>query len=186
MATEHSGIDEKLADWIVAQHLFFVATAPLAADGLVNCSPKGLHTFAILGPRTVAYLDLTGSGVETISHVQENGRIVIMFCALEGAPKVVRLHGQGTVLRAGDADFEALRSRWPDYPGVRAIIRVDVTRVSDSCGFAVPRFTFVEDRDSLIRWAEQKGPDGLVEYRQQKNAKSLNGLPGLVVEKIQA
>jgi hypothetical protein len=184
MANEYAEIDEKLAGWIAAQHLFFVATAPLAADGLVNCSPKGLQTFAILGPRTVAYLDLTGSGVETISHLQENGRIVIMFCALEGAPKIVRLHGRGAVLRTGDAEFETLRSRWPNYPGARAIIRVDVTRVSDSCGYAVPRFTFAEDRDTPIRWTEQKGPDALAEYQQQKNAQSLDGLPGLTLQKV--
>jgi hypothetical protein len=169
----------KLAEWIGQQRVFFVATAPLAADGLLNCSPKGLDTFRVLGPRQVAYLDLTGSGVETIAHLRENGRIVFTFCAFEGPPKVVRLHGTGEVVAPGTPDFEQLRSLFPDHPGARAVVRAVLTRISDSCGYAVPRYDFAGERDTLVRWAESKGPDGLTRYRCEKNARSLGDLPGL-------
>lgn len=172
-------IDDKLAAWIGEQHLFFVATAPLAEDGRVNCSPKGLDSFAILDPNTVAYLDLTGSGVETIAHLKENGRITLMFCALNGAPKILRLQGTGTVLEPSHPDFAALRTRFPDYPGTRAIIRVDVTRIADSCGFGVPQYEYVGERDTLIRYAENLGEEGMIDYQRTHNRESLDGLPGV-------
>ena len=178
MANQLPEIDAKLTDWITRQRLFFVATAPLAADGLVNCSPKGLDTFRILGPHEVAYLDLTGSGVETIAHLEENGRVVLMFCAFEGPPKIIRLHGHGTVHRPDAPTFDDLHVHFPDLPGTRSIIHVAVTRISDSCGFAVPKYDFVEDRDTLVRWAERKGDEGLTAYRTEKNTRSLDGLPG--------
>jgi hypothetical protein len=168
-----------LARWMTAQHIFFVATAPLAADGHVNCSPKGMDTLRILGPRAVAYLDVTGSGAETIAHLQENGRIVLMFCALDGAPRILRIHGTGRVLVAGGAEYTALLPTFPDYPGMRAIIHVDVSRVSTSCGYAVPRYDFQEERDTLVRWTEKKGPEGIARYREEKNARSIDGLRGL-------
>jgi hypothetical protein len=146
---------------------------------LLNCSPKGLDTFRILGPREVAYLDLTGSGIETVAHVGENGRIVFLFCAFEGSPKTVRLHGIGEVLTRGAPHYESLRAQFPDHPGARAIVRARLTRISDSCGYAVPRYDYAGDRDGLIRWAEAQGADGLVQYRQKKNARSLDDLPGL-------
>jgi hypothetical protein len=172
-------IAPELADWIGQQRVFFVATAPLAADGLINCSPKGMDTFRILGPREVAYLDLTGSGIETIAHLRENGRIVFTFCAFEGPPKIVRLHGMGEVITSGAPDYERLRALFPDYPGARAVVRAKLTRIGDSCGYAVPRYDYSGERDALIKWAESKGTDGLMGYRREKNARSLDGLPGL-------
>src|SRR5688572_21268976 len=122
MGKSYAGITPELSAWIERQHMFFVATAPLAGDGLINCSPKGMDTFRILGPRDVAYLDLTGSGVETIAHARENGRIVFMFCAFDGAPKIVRLHGTARVAEVGTAEHEELRPHFGDYPGIRAIV----------------------------------------------------------------
>lgn len=179
MGKSYDEISPELREWIAAQKLFFVASAPLAAAGHVNCSPKGGDTFRVLGPNEVAYADLTGSGIETVAHLRENGRIVVMFCAFEGAPKIVRLHGRGEVIEPGDADFEALKTHFPELAGLRAIIRIGVARVSDSCGYAVPFFDYVKPRDTLDRWAEAKGPAGLADYRAQKNRASIEGLPGL-------
>lgn len=181
MGKVHEQIDEKLAEWIRKQRMFFVATAPRNDEGLINCSPKGLDTFRILDAQTVAYLDLTGSGVETIAHLKENGRIVVMFCAFEGPPNIVRLHGTGEVLEPTHPDFATLLPLFPEIPGTRALIRVQVARVSDSCGYAVPRYSFKEDRDALIKYAEHKGPDGMDTYRARNNRQSLDGLPGLAI-----
>lgn len=179
MGNVHECLSPELQDWIAAQRLFFVATAPRSDDGWINCSPRGMDTFRVLGPDSVAWLDLTGSGVETIAHLRENGRIVIMFCAFEGAPRILRLHGQGEALVAGSSEFGQLRPLFPGLPGARAIIRVRLRRISDSCGYGVPKMVFEADRETLVRWAENKGPDGLEEYRRSKNARSLDGLPGL-------
>jgi hypothetical protein len=186
MGKVYEAIDEKLAAWIQQQHIFFVATAPRSDEGLVNCSPKGLDTFRILDPQTVAYLDLTGSGVETIAHLKENGRIVIMFCAFTGAPDIVRLHGKGSVLEPDHPDFAELIGRFPTLPGVRSIIRVAVQRVSDSCGYGVPRYSYQDERDALIKYAENKGPAGMAAYRAQKNKRSLDGLPGVSMIEVPA
>jgi hypothetical protein len=175
----YDGISESLRNWIEQQRIFFVATAPLAADGAVNCSPKGLDSLRVLSSNEVAYIDLTGSGVETIAHVIENGRIVLMFCAFAGPPKIVRLHGLGTVMRPDTPEFERLRPLFPDHLGTRAIVHVRVTRVSDSCGYSVPLSDFRAERDTLTRWAAAKGVDGLADYRAEKNAASIDGLPGL-------
>jgi hypothetical protein len=172
-------ITPELANWIRQQRIFFVATAPLSASGLVNCSPKGMDSFRILGPREVAYLDLTGSGVESVAHVQENGRIVLMFCAFTGPPNIVRLHGNGEVLVPVMPEFLKLQANFPEYPGARAIVRIRLTRIGDSCGYAVPRFGYIAERATLLQWAESKGPDGLAKYRRQKNAHSIDGLVGL-------
>jgi hypothetical protein len=179
MGNVYDAIDERLAEWIRAQRVFFVATAPRADDGLLNCSPRGLESLAVLGPREVAWLDLTGSGVETIAHLRENGRIVLMFCAFEGPPRIVRLHGRGTVVEPGDAEFAALRARFGEHEGVRAVIRVECRRISDSCGYGVPRMAYQGERDQLGEWARRKGPEGLRAYRAEKNARSLEGLPGV-------
>ena len=179
MGNVHQEIGPALAEWISAQRMFFVATAPLAADGLLNCSPKGMDSFRILGAREVAYVDLTGSGVETIAHVRENGRIVFMFCGFHGAPQIVRLHGSGQVALPGDVTYELLKPQFPDYPGERAIISATINRISDSCGYAVPRYDFVEQRDTLVRWSEKKGVEGLREYRHDKNTRSIAGLAGI-------
>jgi hypothetical protein len=179
MAKTYDEITPDIERWLSAQQMFFVATAPLGRDGLVNCSPKGMDSFRVLGPREVAYLDLTGSGIETTAHLQENGRIVFMFCAFAGPPRIMRLHGTGDVAPAGSETFAALKARFPEYPGARAIIRATVTRISDSCGYAVPRFDFIEPRDALLRWAEKRGDEGLLSYRRENNRYSLDGLPGL-------
>ncbi len=179
MSRVYEAIDERLAAFLRRQRVFFVATAPLAGDGLVNLSPKGLDTFEVLGPRRVAYLDLTGSGVETIAHLGENGRIVIMFCAFDGPPRIVRLHGRGTVVVPDDPPFADLAGRFTPRPGIRSVIHVEVTRIADSCGYAVPLMSFAGERTRLDEWAENRGPEGLAEYRATKNATSLDGLPGL-------
>lgn len=172
-------LNDRLTEFIRGQHVFFVATAPLAADGLVNLSPKGLDTFAVLDGHRVAYLDLTGSGVETIAHLRENGRIVVMFCAFEGPPRIVRLHGRGEAVLPDDHRFGALVGLFAAHPGVRSVIRIDVERVADSCGFGVPLLRFEEARSKLDEWAERKGPDGIARYQAKKNAQSIDGLPGL-------
>jgi len=174
-------IDERLRAFIEAQQIFFVATAPLAADGHVNVSPKGVDgTLLVVDGHTVAYLDLTGSGSETVAHLRENGRITLMFCAFEGAPNIVRLHGTGRHLRPLDDGFDAWAARFGvDPPGVRGVVVVDVERVSDSCGFAVPLYDYTAQRDLLTSWAERRGPDALATYRAQKNATSVDGLPAL-------
>lgn len=182
MARVHDTIDERLREWILGQPVFFVATAPLAADGHVNLSPKGLPgTLAVLDDRRVAYLDLTGSGVETIAHVRENGRIVVMFCAFDGPPRIVRLHGTGTAHPVGSASFDELAPHFPaaaSMPGVRSIVEVDAHTISESCGFGVPVMAFVSHRDELPKWAERKGDEKIAAYHAEKNALSLDGLPG--------
>jgi hypothetical protein len=178
MGKIYDTLSPELQAWLAQQKVFFVATAPLAADGHVNCSPKGGDTFRVLDEREVAYLDLTGSGIETISHLQENGRIVIMFCAFDGPPKIVRLHGKGEVIDPGHPDYSDLSLRFAPHIGARAVIRVIVSRIADSCGFGVPHLEFVEHRDSLDRWTEKKGPEGLVAYRREKNHASIDGIQG--------
>ncbi len=179
MAKVYDSIDAALTEFLHQQHVFFVATAPLAPDGHLNLSPKGLNTFAVLAPGEVAYLDLTGSGVETIAHLGENGRIVMMFCAFEGLPRIVRLYGRGAVLAPSHPDFSLLRARFPELPGVRSIIRVQVERVADSCGYGVPLYRYQGERSQLPEWAARKGENGVAAYRAANNAASIDGLPGL-------
>ena len=173
------GIDETLHAWIAKQPMFFVATAPLAADGRVNVSPRGHDSFSVLGPHRVAWVDYTGSGVETIAHLRENGRICIMFCSFDGRPRVVRLHGRGRVHLPGEAEYDEVVGRHPGHPSTRAVIVVDVERVSDSCGYGVPVMEVVGERDLLMLHAQRKGPEGLAAYRAEKNAVSIDGLAGL-------
>jgi hypothetical protein len=171
-------VSSDLQAWLGRQKVFFVATAPLSADGHLNCSPKGGDTFRVLGEKQVAYLDLTGSGIETIAHIQENGRIVLMFCAFEGTPRIVRLHGNAHVVYPDHVDYVALLQNFPANPGARAIILVDLTRVSDSCGYSVPLMEFAKPRDTLDQWATKKGPEELAAYRQKKNRVSIDGIKG--------
>ncbi len=184
MARTYPAITDELRRFIEAQQLFFVASAPLDASGHVNVSPKGLDTFRVLGPKQVAYLDLTGSGVETIAHIRENGRITIMLCAFTGPPRICRLYGRGTVHTLGSVEFDALAPEYPELPGARAIIDIAVTRISTSCGYAVPRMELVEERDNLTKWARKQGEDGLVEYRETRNAESIDGLAGYPVSRL--
>ena len=179
MAKIFATVDDELARWIARQQLFFVATAPLGDEGLINCSPKGGDSFRVLGGTEVAYQDFTGSGVETIAHLRENGRIVIMFCAFEGAPKILRLHGRGSVVIAGDERYPELAAQFPPNPGTRAIIHIDVERIADSCGYAVPVYEFKAPRDILDQWAADKGEAGVKAYQRANNRRSIDGLPGL-------
>ncbi len=179
MGKTYETIDDSIRAFIERQKMFFVATAPLAADGLVNLSPKGLDSLRVLDDQSVAYADLTGSGIETIAHLKENDRIVVMFCAFEGAPKIVRLHGVGEVVEPAHPEFEQLRSLFPEYTGLRSIIRVQCSRISDSCGWGVPTYGYEGERSQLLDWAVQKGAGGVALYQQEVNATSLDGLPGL-------
>ncbi len=179
MSKTYQSLDDTLVRFIKKQHMFFVATAPLDRDGHVNLSPKGLDTFRIIDPNTVAYLDLTGSGVETIAHVRENRRITLMFCAFKGPPKILRLYGRGEAVESGDSRFEELLPRFPDLVGTRAIVIVSLDRIADSCGYAIPMFEYMGERTQLLEWGEHRGPDGLVEYRQSHNHVSIDGLGGL-------
>lgn len=172
-------IDATLAAWIEAQPLWFVATAPLAESGHVNVSPRGHDTLSVLGPRRVAWVDYTGSGIETIAHLRENGRVCLMFLSLDTRPRIVRLHGTGSVLLHDDPGFAEVVERHPVNPSTRAVISVDVTRISDSCGWGVPIMDIREERDLLRLHAEKKGPEGMDEYRREKNSFSIDGLPGL-------
>ena len=182
MAKEFTEIGAALAGWLRSQPMFFVATAPSDSDGHINVSPKGLDgTFAILDERRVAYLDLTGSGIETVAHLRDNGRIVMMFCAFSGPPRIVRLHGRGTSVAATDAGFTAAVAPFPSPipPGARSVVEIEVTRISDSCGFGVPIMNLVGQRPTLADWAARKTPDGIADYQATRNRVSVDGLPGL-------
>ena len=182
MGKTFDGIDGRLREFVLAQPVFFVATAPGGRDGHVNVSPKGVDgTLAVLDAHTVAYLDLTGSGVETIAHLRDNGRITLMWCAFSGPPRIVRMHGFGEAVMGGDRRYGALLGHFatPLPGGLRSVITVGVTRISDSCGFGVPLMRFEGRRPTLEEWARRKGPDGLDDYRQAHNAVSIDGLAGL-------
>lgn len=181
MGKIRSAIDDEARRFIEAQHMFFVGTAPLDGTGHVNLSPKGLDTFRILDPGTVAYLDCNGSGVETIAHLQEqgNGRIVLMFCAFQGPPNIFRLYGRGRVVEPHQPEFAALAVNFPPNDSVRSIIVVELTRVTDSCGYGVPFFKYEGERTQLQAWARKQGPEGLQAYRERKNKHSIDGLPGI-------
>jgi predicted pyridoxine 5'-phosphate oxidase superfamily flavin-nucleotide-binding protein len=172
-------IDDQARKFIEAQHVFFVASAPLDAGGHVNLSPKGLDTFRILSPTTVAYLDFNGSGVETIAHLKENGRIVLMFCAFQGPPNIFRLYGHGRVIEPHEAEFAALAESFSTSENARSIIVVELTRVTDSCGYGVPLFKYEGERTQLQAWARHRGTEGLRVYREEKNRRSIDGLPGI-------
>ena len=179
MGKVFEGIDDSLAAWIAQQPMFFVATAPLAANGRVNLSPRGHDTFSVLGPHRVGWVDYTGSGVETIAHLRENGRICVMFCSFDTRPRIVRLHGRGTVAMPGEPTYDDVVARHPEHPSTRAVVIVDVDRVSDSCGYGVPVMELVGERDLLRLNAQRRGPEGMAAYRAQKNAVSIDGLPGV-------
>lgn len=182
MGTVYESISDELAGWMARQPVYFVATAPLAADGHVNVSPKGMDgTFTVLDGRTVAYLDYSGSGAETVAHLRENGRIVVMFAAFDGRPTVVRLHGRGRVVLTGDEEFAGLRRRFGKERtvGQRSVVVVDVGRISDSCGFSVPLMDFRGDRDVLDRAQERRDDDYFVRYWAARNAESIDGLPAV-------
>lgn len=179
MGRMRSEIDDAARKFIKAQRIFFVASAPLDAGGHVNLSPKGLDTFRILSSTTVAYLDFNGSGVETIAHLKENGRIVLMFCAFQGPPNIYRLYGQGRVVEPFEPEFGPLMDSFPVFENVRSIVVVDVTHVTDSCGYGVPLFKYEGERTQLQAWARKTGAEGLKAYREKRNRRSIDGLPGV-------
>lgn len=166
---EHQAFIEK-------QRIFFVGSAPLDESGHVNLSPKGYDALRILSPTEVAYLDLTGSGNETSAHVLENGRITLMFVAFEGPPMILRLYGTGQVHLPGSSGWDRLISYFDLLPGARQIVSADIHAVKTSCGFGVPYYSYTGERDTLQKWAGQKGDSGLTEYRREKNAVSMDGL----------
>lgn len=186
MGKVYDRLTDRLREFIAEQPVYFVATAP-REGGHVNVSPKGYaDTFAVLDDTTVAYLDLTGSGSETIAHLRDNGRITVMFCAFSGPPKVLRLYGTGRVVTPGDAEWDGLRAQFGPHPGARAIIVVRCERIADSCGFAVPYLSFEKDREMLDEWAERKDTEQLRQYRIKNNRQSIDGLPALTDEEIDA
>jgi hypothetical protein len=179
MGKIHERLDDQLIEFIGRQHVFFVGTAPDSPDDHLNVSPKGLDTFRVLGPNSVASLDLTGSGIETVAHLRQNGRITILFCAFEGRPLILRLHGRGRVVEPGEPDWDGLIAGFPEYPGIRSVVVVDVERIADSCGYAVPLYEYKGDRSQLIAYANNKGPEGMEEYKARKNRASIDGIAGL-------
>jgi hypothetical protein len=177
MAKFYDSISDTLREFIEAQHMFFVASAPLSAEGHVNVSPKGMDSLRVLSPNRVAYIDLIGSGSETSAHLHENGRITFMWCAFTGKPDIVRLYGHGRAVLPSDPEWAELSPLFPDYINARQIITADIHMVQTSCGYAVPLMDFVADRDTLTCWAEAKGEEALVDYVCEKNSESIDGLP---------
>ena len=179
MGKTYDALSDHQRTFIGKQQMFFVATAPRSDEGHVNVSPKGYDSFVILDDRTVAYADLGGSGIETVAHVKENGRLTIMFCAVSGAPNILRLYGRGRVLESGDEGFDELLARFPELPFVRNIVVLDITRTSDSCGFGVPLYDYVGMRDQLDRYVERKTDEEMRASQLSGNMTSIDGLPGL-------
>lgn len=176
MGKLHESIQPAHREFIEKQHLFFVSTAPLSPEGRINLSPKGLDCFRVLSDNKVAYMDLISSGNETSAHTRENGRITIMFCSFDGAPNILRLYGKGRAVLPGTPEWDTYAPRFTLYPSTRQIIVADIDLVQSSCGFGVPLYKYVGDRDIHFDWAEKKGADGLQEYIQEKNLVSLDGL----------
>lgn len=175
MAQQYAALTDRLTAFIEAQHIFFVGTA--GAEGRVNVSPKGMDSLRVLGPNRVLWLNLTGSGNETAAHLLENGRITLLFCAFEGPPLILRLYGTGRAIHPRDAGWAAAVALFPDLPGMRQVIDVTVDLVQTSCGFAVPLYTYQEDRTTLTKWADKKGEAALHAYWAEKNQTSLDGRP---------
>ncbi|MBI1340336.1 pyridoxamine 5'-phosphate oxidase family protein [bacterium] len=181
MGKTYDQIDDKLAGFIAAQKMFFVATAPLSGEGHVNLSPKGYDSFRIVDPVTVAYADLGGSGIETVAHIRENGRITVMFCAFEGPANILRLYGTGRVMQFDHPAFQAELAKFPPgHERARNIVFIDVHRIADSCGWGVPFYEFKGERDQLTRYVGNLDLDEWYKSRLARNAVSLDGLPGLV------
>lgn len=178
MGSSWDHLSDELAAFCNRQKVFFVGTAP-RDGGHVNVSPKGYDSFRVIDSHTVAYADLTGSGIETIAHLRDNGRITLMFTAFDGPANIVRIYGNGTAVSPEMADYGDLASRFGSFRSVRAIIRVDIDLVSSSCGYAVPLMDFVGDRTRLEEWISNKSDAELSAYQAKNNASSIDGLPGL-------
>ena len=175
MADFFESITDRLREFIEQQHIFFVGTA--ARDGRVNVSPKGMDTLRVLGPNRVAWLNLTGSGNETAAHLIDTNRMTLMFCSFDRKPLILRVYGTATEVQPDQAEWPDLSAHFPDLPGARQIFDVSVESVQTSCGYAVPRMTFDEERELLSTWASKKGPDGVAAYHQEKNVVSIDGFP---------
>jgi predicted pyridoxine 5'-phosphate oxidase superfamily flavin-nucleotide-binding protein len=180
MSKTYERLDDRLIAFIQRQRLFFVATAPLSADGAVNVSPKGYDSLAIIDPLTVAWLDLGGSGIETHAHLRENGRITLMFCAFEGAANILRLYGRGESIAFDEPGFAEKMALFPSFGRARAVVTVHITHVADSCGWGVPFFDYRGERDQLLRWVDATTDEAWAQKLHAKNAQSIDGLPGLV------
>lgn len=178
MGKVYEQLDEKLIRFIESQHMFFIGTAPLSGEGLVNLSPKGMDTLKILDEKTIAYLDLTGSGSETIAHLKQNGRFVLMFCSFTNKPMILRIHGKGSVLESDHPEYPALLQKFPERRGTRAIIKLSAQRIADSCGWGVPEYEFVRERDTYSKYVANLSDDDL-RQGQIANARSLDNLPSL-------
>jgi len=170
MLDQHKAFIEK-------QKMFFVASAPLSAEGHVNLSPKGMDCFRVLSSGRVAYMDIIGSGNETSAHILENGRITFMFCAYDGPPLILRLYGKGYTVIPGDAEWEELAQNFNLVMSTRQIIVADIDMVQTSCGYSVPYYNYEGERDTMPKWAANKGPEGLETYKAEKNMVSIDGLP---------
>jgi len=186
MAKTHEGITPELKAFIARQHVFFVSTAPLSGEGHVNLSPKGLDSFRVLTPHRVAYMDFISSGNETSAHLLENGRITLMFCAFDGSPNILRLYGQGWTVLPSQPGWEDLAAHFTIYPSTRQIIVADITRVQTSCGFGVPLYAYKGNRRHHFAWAEQMGPSGLEQYKQEHSLVSIDGLPTALGKQLPA
>ncbi len=177
-----TSISENDKTFIARQQLFFVSTAPLHANGHINLSPKALDSFRILSPSRVAYLDIVGSGNETSAHILENGRISFMFCSFDGPPNILRLYGQGFTVLPGDEQWNELSKNFTLLPATRQIIVADIFHVQNSCGFGIPYYKYIGERDHAEKWAAKKGADGLEEYKKEKNLQSIDGLPTAIAQ----
>ncbi len=187
MGKIYDRMDDKIQKWIARQHMFFVATAPLSVDGCVNCSPKGNDTLRVLDEHTLVYLDTGGSGVETVAHLRENNRIVIMMCAFEGPPKIYRFHGKGAVITPQHPDFSSLAAHFDGNAlSMRNFIRIHVERISDSCGFGVPQYAYQKDRDAARKYLKTQTPEAFTSSLLEMNQTSVDGLSGLTPEEINA
>lgn len=164
-------------EFIKQQHIFFVASAPLSAEGHINLSPKGMDAFRVLGNNKIGYMDVISSGNETSAHTLENGRITIMFCSFDKTPNILRLYGKGFAVLPNSADWDLYAPHFTIYPSTRQIIVADIHLVQTSCGFGIPMFDFMSERDIHFKWAEQEGAKGLQKYIKINNLKSLDGLP---------
>jgi len=184
MGKEHNRITEEHREFIENQKLFFVCTSPLDANGHINLSPKGFDCFRVLSPTRVGYLDIVGSGNETSAHLLENERITFMFCAFEGPPKILRLYGKGRTVLPGDDEWKELSKQFTILPATRQIIVADIFKVKSSCGFGIPLYEYIAERDHAFKWAVNKGEEGLEEYKKEKNMVSIDGLPAPIASKF--
>ena len=182
MGKFHTAISRAQQEFIEQQHLFFVSSAPLAKDGHINLSPKGLDCFKVLSPNLVAYMDLISSGNETSAHTLENGRITFMFCSFQGSPLILRLYGKGFTVLPGSTEWQEFSPHFTIYPSTRQIIVAEISKVQTSCGFGVPLFSYEGERNIHFEWAEKKSEKSLEQYMADNNLQSMDGLPTVLGE----